>query len=297
MKSRAIVTVSLLGAMVWNGCATHRSFNKPWGKGAWIPAAICGVAGAGAGVGIQEARRGESTAVVFDSQGNVVSSKRVKDDAEYWKGALIGAAVGAAVCGLLGHYFLDEEIVPPPPPPPPPPTPSPETLPPPWARRLVLRGVNFDFNKSDIRPDSRPVLDEAAEILKANPEVRISIEGHTDAIGSDAYNEKLSVRRAEAVFRYLVNRGVAPERMEVIGYGESRPVADNTTEEGRAQNRRVELHIISPVAPELMPPAETAPPEPPAGRGETTEGGGSAPPAAEAPAPSPPESEGGSPTP
>lgn len=260
MKSRTWPVFLLVVGIVINGCATQRSFNKPWGKGAWLPAAICSVAGAGAGVGIQEARRGESSVVVRDSQGNVVSSKRVRDDAEYWQGALVGAAVGAVVCGLVGHYFLDEEIVPPPPPPPPPPTPSPEALPPPWARRLVLRGVNFDFNKSDIRPDSRPILDEAAEILRANPEVRISIEGHTDATGSDAYNERLSVRRGEAVFRYLVNRGVAPERMEVIGYGESRPVADNATEQGRAQNRRVELHVISPTPAELLPPSEVAPP-------------------------------------
>lgn len=284
MKSRAVLLVVLSGGVVWNGCAAQRTFNKPWGKGTWIPAAICSVAGAGAGVGIQEARRGTSTVVVRDAQGNVVQFKRVKDDAEYWKGALIGAVVGAAVCGLLGHYFLDEEIVPPPPPPPPPPTPSPEELPPPWARRLVLRGVNFDFDKSDIRPDSRPVLDEAAEILKANPEVRISIEGHTDALGSDAYNEKLSVRRAEAVFRYLVNRGVAPERMEVVGYGESRPVADNETEQGRAQNRRVELHIISPIS--LEPPSDS-------GAGEAVEQPPSAapqpPPAGPTPGPSSPE--------
>jgi len=248
MNGRSAIAGILAVGMCLQGCATQkRSFSKPWGKGAWLPAAICSVAGAGAGIGIQEARRGESVVTVFDNEGNVVARKREKDDAEYWKGALVGAAVGAAVCGILGHYFLDEEVIPPPPPPPPPPTPSPEALPPPWATRLVLRGVNFDFNKSDIRPDSRPVLDEAAEILRANPSVRISIEGHTDAIGSDAYNEQLSVRRAEAVFRYLVNRGVAPERLEVVGYGESRPIADNATEEGRAQNRRVELHILSPV--------------------------------------------------
>ncbi len=274
MKARSAIAGTLAVGMVLQGCASQqRTFSKPWGKGAWIPAAICSVAGAGAGIGIQEARRGESVVTVFDSSGNVVSRKREKDDPEYYKGALVGAAVGAVVCGLLGHYFLDEEVVPPPPPPPPPPTPSPEALPPPWATRLVLRGVNFDFNKSDIRPDSRPVLDEAAEILRANPNVRISIEGHTDAIGSDAYNEKLSVRRAEAVFRYLVNLGVAPERMEVVGYGETRPLADNETEEGRAQNRRVELHIIAPIPPPeeppVAPPAAAPAPEPEASPGGT----------------------------
>jgi len=108
-----------------------------------------------------------------------------------------------------------------------------------------LRGVHFDFDKSDIRTDSRPVLDEAAQTLLGYPNVRVSVEGHTDAIGSAAYNERLSVRRAEAVFRYLVNHGVSPDRMEVVGYGKSRPVADNETESGRAQNRRVELHVVN----------------------------------------------------
>jgi OOP family OmpA-OmpF porin len=109
----------------------------------------------------------------------------------------------------------------------------------------VLRGVHFDFNKSDIRPDSRPILNEAGEILKENPDVRISVEGHTDAIGSDQYNQQLSLRRAEAVFRYLVNHGIPPERMEVIGYGKRHPVASNDTDSGRAQNRRVELRVVS----------------------------------------------------
>jgi OOP family OmpA-OmpF porin len=88
------------------------------------------------------------------------------------------------------------------------------------------------------------VLDEAVNVLKENSDVRISVEGYTDNVGPELYNEKLSVRRAEAVFRYLVNHGVAPERMEVIGYGEANPVADNDTESGRAQNRRVELHQV-----------------------------------------------------
>lgn len=245
MKSRRLLVVALVATTALQGCAAGRRYiDKPWSKGAWIPAVICSVAGAGAGVGIQEARRGTSTVVVNDSSGNVLLQKSEKDDAEYWKGALVGAVVGAAACALAGHYFFDPEIEEPPPPPPPTPTPSPESLPAPSAKRLVLRGVNFDYDKSDIRPDSRPVLDEAADVLDAHPGVRISVEGHTDSRGTDAYNEKLSVRRAEAVFRYLVNRGVVPDRMEVIGYGETRPVADNENDTGRAENRRVELHVV-----------------------------------------------------
>jgi len=164
------------------------------------------------------------------------------DDPDYPAAIAIGAGGGALLCGLAGHYIFDPE---PPTPPPPPPPPTPIPPPPPSSKRIVLRGVNFDFDKSDIRPDSRPVLDQAAEVLRQSPNVRISVEGHTDAVGSEEYNEKLSVRRAEAVFRYLVNHGVTPERMEVTGYGQARPVADNDSESGRAQNRRVELHVVN----------------------------------------------------
>ena len=249
MKARWLLVVTLITATVLPGCEFGRRFaSKPWGKGTYIPAAVCAVVGAGAGVAIQDARVGESTAVIRDTQGNVIGSRHAKDDPEYWKGALVGSVAGAAVCGLVGHYFFDPEVATPPPPPPPPPPPAaavPASIPPPSSKKIVLRGVNFDFDKSDIRPDSRGVLDEASEVLGEHPNVRISVEGNTDARGSDAYNEKLSVRRAEAVFRYLVNRGVAPERMEVIGYGKTRPVADNETESGRAQNRRVELRVVT----------------------------------------------------
>lgn len=247
MKSRWLLVCALVAALSLQGCAAGRRYiDKPWGKGTWIPAAICSVAGAGVGYWVQEERVGTSTVVIKDSSGNVLLRKSKTDDAEHWKGALVGAAIGFAACALAGHYFFDPDVVEPTPipPPPPTPTPSPESLPAPSAKRLVLRGVNFDYDKSDIRPDSRPVLDEAADVLDAHQGVRVSVEGHTDSRGSDAYNEKLSVRRAEAVFRYLVNRGVAPDRMEVIGYGETRPIADNESDTGRAENRRVELHVV-----------------------------------------------------
>jgi OOP family OmpA-OmpF porin len=107
----------------------------------------------------------------------------------------------------------------------------------------VLRGVNFDFDKSNIRPDARPVLDEAISVLKSEGGVAVIAEGHTDAKGTDTYNQKLSERRANAVKEYLVRGGIPTSRIRVVGYGESRPVASNDNEEGRAQNRRVELRI------------------------------------------------------
>ena len=114
----------------------------------------------------------------------------------------------------------------------------------PAKRRLVLRGVNFDFDESTIPAEGRPVLDEAIATLKAETGVSVSVEGHTDAVGSDAYNQALSERRAAAVADYLAAGGIARGRMSTQGFGEANPVASNATDDGRAQNRRVEFRIV-----------------------------------------------------
>ena len=105
----------------------------------------------------------------------------------------------------------------------------------------VLSGqdVLFDFNSARIKDTY--VLDEAAKILLANPEITGELRGHTDSVGPEEYNMRLSQRRAEAVHEYFVNKGVARERLRAVGYGESSPVASNDTPEGRHLNRRVEL--------------------------------------------------------
>ncbi len=105
----------------------------------------------------------------------------------------------------------------------------------------MLRGVHFDFNKANIRPGDAAVLDEAAQILKANPNVIVDVNGYCDAIGSEEYNLRLSDRRANAVVEYLVQQGVPASRLVPHGYGKTNFVAPNDTPEGRAQNRRVEL--------------------------------------------------------
>ena len=109
---------------------------------------------------------------------------------------------------------------------------------------LVLRGVNFETGRSVLTPESHAILDEVATSLLAQPEVRVEIGGHTDNTGSRAINERLSLERAQAVKAYLAQKGVAPGRMEVRGYGPDRPIATNATAEGRARNRRVELRRI-----------------------------------------------------
>ena len=109
---------------------------------------------------------------------------------------------------------------------------------------ITLHGIYFDFDKATIKPESRPALEDAAKILNENPTIKVEIQGHTDSIGSDKYNLRLSQKRAQAVVSYLVqNLGIDAGRLTAKGYGESRPVADNNTEEGRAINRRVEFVI------------------------------------------------------
>ena len=138
------------------------------------------------------------------------------------------------------HRFLPEPPPPPAPPPPPPPPPAP-----PMKKKIVLRGVNFDFDKYNIRPDAVPILEEAAKTLKDETELTVSVDGYTDAIGSEQYNQRLSERRANSVKSYLETLGVAGSRLTARGFGKSNPVASNDTAEGRAQNRRVEL-IVNP---------------------------------------------------
>ncbi len=115
---------------------------------------------------------------------------------------------------------------------------------------IDLRGVNFDFDKSKLRPDAVAILNEAIEVLRKYPELKVEVAGHTDSVGTDAYNQKLSERRARAVYDYLTHNGVDAGRlMGPHGYGESRPIAPNTNPdgsdnpEGRAQNRRTELNV------------------------------------------------------
>jgi outer membrane protein OmpA-like peptidoglycan-associated protein len=110
--------------------------------------------------------------------------------------------------------------------------------------RLTLRGVNFELGKAVLLPISRDILSEVARSLVANPQVRVEVAGHTDSTGSRAVNERLSLARAEAVKAFLIENGVAAERMTVQGYASAQPVATNRTASGRAQNRRVELRRI-----------------------------------------------------
>jgi outer membrane protein OmpA-like peptidoglycan-associated protein len=111
--------------------------------------------------------------------------------------------------------------------------------------RMTLM-INFGFNKSNIRKADQAELKRAIEFIKKYPKTKIQIEGHTDDIGSEKYNQKLSERRATTVKKYLVKEGgIDAARLTTVGYGETKPVASNKTKEGRAKNRRVEILILS----------------------------------------------------
>ena len=128
--------------------------------------------------------------------------------------------------------------------------PAPAPAPAPAAAAAVSSKVTyaadafFDFDKSVIKPEGKAKLDDLVGKVKAiNLEVIIAV-GHTDSVGSDAYNQKLSLRRSQAVKAYLVSKGIDKTRIYTEGKGEKQPVADNKTKEGRAKNRRVEIEVV-----------------------------------------------------
>jgi len=147
------------------------------------------------------------------------------DNSDNWPAIPAGVVGGALIGGIIGYLLA--------PPPPPPPAPPPE--------KIVLRGVHFNFDKYYIRNVDKPVLDEAADTLKANPNVKVYVNGYCDAIGSAPYNLKLSQKRAESVAAYLEDKGIPASQLIPQGFGKTNFVATNKTAEGRAENRRVEL--------------------------------------------------------
>ncbi|HLU76776.1 MAG TPA: OmpA family protein [Burkholderiales bacterium] len=125
------------------------------------------------------------------------------------------------------------------------PAPAPAPIVVPEQQKVTLNAdVLFDFDKSNLRPEGRQELDEVVQKMQGMElEVIIAI-GHTDSIGTDEYNQKLSVRRAESVKSYLVGKGIAADRIYTEGKGETQPIATNKTREGRQQNRRVEIEVV-----------------------------------------------------
>ncbi|TXR39829.1 OmpA family protein [Ectopseudomonas oleovorans] len=153
-------------------------------------------------------------------------------------GALVGAGMAAAYCWVHGAEaqqvaVVEEEVM----------VEEVAVAEPAEAVRVEL-DVKFDFDKAQVKQESYGDIKALADFMKQYPQTSTVVEGHTDSVGSDAYNQGLSERRANAVREVLVNQyGVESGRVQAVGYGESRPVADNATAEGRAINRRVEAEV------------------------------------------------------
>jgi outer membrane protein OmpA-like peptidoglycan-associated protein len=159
------------------------------------------------------------------------------------KGAIVGGAVGAAVGAgtgaLIGHYMDKQQ----------------EDLQQVSSANVERQGdqlvvrfnsaILFDTGKADLKPQSQKDLADFSQVLMKYPETDLVIEGHTDSTGTAAVNNKLSEQRAQSVVSFLQKQGVANARMQSKGYGETMPIGDNKTEEGRAQNRRVQIKIAA----------------------------------------------------
>lgn len=185
--------------------------------------------------------RTQRNALIGAGVGAVVGLLSGSDATERRQRALVGAGVGALTGGAVGHYQDKQERA--------------------MRERLagsgveVVRqgdnitldlphGVTFAFDSANLRPEFHGTLDRVAETLREYGQTIIEIAGHTDSVGSEQYNQSLSERRARAVADYLVARGVSRDRLIIVGAGETRPVASNETEAGRAENRRVEVTVV-----------------------------------------------------
>ncbi len=211
---RKLICVSLAAGLIMAGCAQPQTKTT---QGALIGTGV----GAAVGAGLGQVIGGNTQSTLI--------------------GAGIGAALGGVAGGSIGRYMDNQEA----------------------AMRQQLAGVEaaniqrnanllaitfksdfmFDVNSSNLKAGSYDEITRVAQVLNQYPQTTIQVAGHTDSTGSETYNQELSVKRANAVKNALIGQGVNPARMTVVGFGESQPVADNSTEAGRQMNRRVVITI------------------------------------------------------
>lgn len=208
MKSKAIVLM-VAALFMMTGCAGMSKRTK------------CACVGAATGAAV-----GATAGAVIGDMGTTHDNRL--------GGGIIGGVAGAVIGGVTGYLVCKEEPVPPPP-----------VVEEPKCDKIVINSIQFDFDKAVIKPEFYPVLDEAAAELQ-KPECSgksVTIEGYTCSMGPEAYNLKLSERRAASAKQYLVDKGLSADRFTTVGNGEANPIADNKTKKGRMMNRRVEFQV------------------------------------------------------
>lgn len=231
--TRTVLPVLLLGSLL-TGCATHSDGTAPLNQRTWP---ICSVIGGlvGGGLGAMEssawAAGGAALGILTGglicyAQDGDEDDDGVFDRRDRCPDTPADTPVEHHGCPLPQYPASVKPVEPP------------------VSEVITLNGnVLFAYNQSELMPEARSELDSLMAKLQNADVASIKVIGHTDSQGSDAYNQKLSERRASSVAAYLLSQGLAPNKLTSEGRGESQPVADNDTEEGRAQNRRVELHI------------------------------------------------------
>ena len=184
--------------------------------------------------------KAEKGAAIGGAAGGVLGAVIGKQAGNTAVGAILGAAVGGATGAVIGHY-MDEQAAE-----------IQRDLDGAKVERVgegikvtFASGILFDVDKFDLRPEAKDNVTKLAAILNKYPDTNILIEGHTDSDGTEEYNQKLSERRAAAVSFFLAQNSVASSRVSTMGYGETQPVADNSTVEGKQANRRVEVAIMA----------------------------------------------------
>ena len=241
MNKQKLLSLIVVGVFL-SGCAMTKNWTRRQTVAA-TAAGVCGFIGAGIAGGVNHNNWGHEL-----SEGQAIPA---------------GAITGALLCGGLAYLLTPDPPPPPPPPPPepkakpapPPPPPEPKAKPappppppaPPPApkveRTIILDDVLFDFDKSTLKPETTQILDRLIVFMTENKDKRANLAGHTDSVGNEAYNQRLSERRVNSVREYVVQKGIDSGRVSGQGLGESKPIAENKTAEGRAKNRRVEIKV------------------------------------------------------
>ena len=210
----------LIAVLATTGCADMSATQRGTATGAGVGAGIGAVLGAATGPG--GGKRATGGAAIGAAVGAVVGnvwSKRMEAQKQQMEQATRGTGVQVTKTG-------DDRL-----------------------KLEIPSDISFDTNRSDIKPDFRPILDRFAATLNDNPATTVSIVGHTDSTGSASVNQPLSVERAAHTRDYLASRGVSPTRIVIEGRGEQEPVASNDDPAGRARNRRVEIFVAEPRPP------------------------------------------------